>query len=75
LNEVAKAQEMKISNLEKFLETERSGRMASGILPGVDCESDFDDWRRRGVRYMSVKNDTNAMLWGFQAAIRKAGGQ
>ena len=46
--------------------------IAKGIPLGVYCESNFDDWRRRGVTYMSVKNDTNAMLWGFQAAIGKA---
>lgn len=46
--------------------------VAKGFLLGVYCESHFDDWRRRGVSYMSVRNDTNAMLWGFQASIRKA---
>lgn len=49
--------------------------VAKGILLGTYCESDFDGWRSRGVQYMSVKNDTNAMLAGFQAAIRKAGEQ
>ena len=46
-----------------------------GIPLGTYCESDFDEWRRRGVRYMSVKNDTNAMLDGFRSAIRKAFGR
>lgn len=46
--------------------------IAKGIPLGVYCESNFELWRKRGVRYMSVKNDTNAMLFGFQEAIRKA---
>lgn len=46
--------------------------VAKGLPLGVYCESNFADWRRRGVSYMSVKNDTNAMLWGFREAIRKA---
>ena len=49
--------------------------VAQGLLLGTYCESDFDVWRRRGVRYMSVKNDTNAMLDGFRSAIGKAGGR
>ena len=49
--------------------------VAKGILLGTYCEGDFDVWRRRGVRYMSVKNDTNAMLDGFRSAIGKAGGR
>ena len=49
--------------------------VAKGILLGTYCEGDFDVWRRRGVRYMSVKNDTNAMLDGFRSAIGKACGR
>lgn len=47
--------------------------VAKGIPLGVYCENDFAKWRARGVSYMSVKNDTNAMLDGFRAAIAKAG--
>ena len=49
--------------------------VAKGVLLGTYCESDFEVWRKRGVRYMSVKNDTNAMLDGFRSAIGKAGGR
>ena len=45
---------------------------AAGIPLGVYAECDFDLWKRRGVDYMAVKNDTNAMLWGFQEMIAKA---
>ena len=44
-----------------------------GILLGCYCEGDFETWRRRGVRYMSVKNDTSAMIDGWRAALAKAG--
>ena len=46
--------------------------VAKGIPLGVYCESGFADWRRRGVSYMSVKNDTNAMLWGFRESLKRA---
>lgn len=46
--------------------------VAKGILLGCYCESDFETWRGRGVSYMSVKNDTNAMLDGWRAALAKA---
>ena len=46
--------------------------VAKGVPLGVYCESGFAKWRARGVSYMSVKNDTNAMLDGFRAAIAKA---
>ena len=41
---------------------------AKGVLLGVYAENHFNDWLRRGVQYMGVKNDTNAMLAGFKAA-------
>jgi len=47
--------------------------VAKGLPLGTYCEGDFDLWRKRGVSYMSVKNDTNAMLEGFRAALGKAG--
>lgn len=48
--------------------------VAKGLPLGTYCECGFDLWRMRGVSYMSVKNDTNAMLDGFRSAIQKAGG-
>ena len=44
-----------------------------GLLLGCYCESNFETWRRRGVQYMSVKNDTNAMIDGWRGALKKAG--
>ena len=44
---------------------------AAGIPLGVYAECDFDLWKRRGVDYMAVKNDTNAMLDGARAMIAK----
>jgi 2-keto-3-deoxy-L-rhamnonate aldolase RhmA len=43
-----------------------------GILLGTYCESDFDVWLRRGVRYMGIKNDTGAMIDGWRGALLKA---
>ena len=43
-----------------------------GILLGTYAEGDFAKWRRRGVGYMSVKNDTNALLEGLRSAKAKA---
>lgn len=37
----------------------------SGKTLGVYAECMFDVWKRRGVDYLAVKNDTNAMLLGF----------
>ena len=45
---------------------------AAGALLGVYCECDFDLWKRRGVDYMAIKNDTNAMLEGARAMMAKA---
>jgi len=44
---------------------------AAGILLGVYTECDFDLWKRRGIDYLAVKNDTNAMLEGARAARAK----
>ena len=38
-----------------------------GILLGVYTECMFDVWKRRGVQYFSIKNDTNAMMLGFKS--------
>ena len=46
--------------------------VAKGILLGCYCEGDFESWRRRGVRYMGIKNDTGAILDGWLAALAKA---
>lgn len=43
-----------------------------GILLGCYTERDFDLWRKRGVQFMAIKNDTNAMMLGFQAMMEKA---
>ena len=43
----------------------------AGILLGVYTECDFDVWRRRGVQFMAIKNDTNAMLLGYQTMLGK----
>ena len=48
--------------------------VAKGVLLGCYCEGDFETWSRRGVRYMGVKNDTNAMLDGWRAALAAASG-
>jgi len=45
---------------------------AAGILLGVYTECDFDVWRRRGVQFMAIKNDTNALLLGYEAMKRQA---
>lgn len=42
---------------------------AKGILLGTYAETNYDEWLSRGVDYIAVKNDTNAMLAGFDAAI------
>ena len=49
--------------------------VSRGILLGCYAESDFELWRRRGVKYMSVKNDTNALLEGLRTAKSKAAGE
>ena len=44
---------------------------AADILLGVYTECDFDLWRRRGVQFMAIKNDTNALLLGYQTMRRQ----
>lgn len=44
----------------------------AGVLLGVYTECDFDIWKRRGVDYMAVKNDTNAMLMGARMMLEQA---
>ena len=46
--------------------------LAKGVLLGCYAEGDFDLRKRRGVQYMAIKNDTNAMLLGFQEMIKRA---
>ena len=43
-----------------------------GVLLGCYTESGFDTWRRRGVQFMAVKNDTGAMMMGFREMMRRA---
>lgn len=45
---------------------------AKGLLLGCYTEGDFDLWRKRGVQFMAIKNDTNAMMLGYQEMIRRA---
>ena len=45
-----------------------------GILLGCYTECDFDIWKKRGVQFMAVKNDTNAMMLGFRTMMEKARG-
>ncbi len=47
---------------------------AAGIPLGVYTECDFDVWRRRGVQFMAIKNDTSALLIGLQAMRQRAVG-
>ena len=47
---------------------------AKGIPLGVYTECMFDVWKKRGVQYFSIKNDTNALMLGFRQMIKEAGG-
>ncbi len=47
----------------------------AGILLGVYAETHFDAWTRRGVQFMAIKNDSNAMLLGYQEMMRRARGE
>jgi len=44
---------------------------AKGLLLGCYAECDFDIWKKRGVQFMGIKNDTNAMLLGFQTMMAR----
>ena len=44
----------------------------AGKILGAYTECDFEKWKRRGVQYMSIKNDTNAMLLGFAEMMKEA---
>ena len=48
---------------------------AKGLLLGCYTESDFDIWKKRGVQFMAIKNDTNAMTLGFHAMMARARGE
>ena len=43
-----------------------------GILLGCYTESAFDVWKRRGVQYMAIRNDTSAMFDGCRQQIARA---
>lgn len=45
---------------------------AAGVLLGVYAECMFDVWKARGVQFMAVKNDTNAMLLGYREMMARA---
>ena len=44
----------------------------AGILLGAYAEGNFDVWRRRGVQFLSIKNDTGALLLGYQMMRERA---
>ena len=48
---------------------------AKGILLGCYTESNFDVWKRRGVQYMAIRNDTSAMFEGCKLQIARARGE
>ena len=43
-----------------------------GLLLGCYAESGFDAWKRRGVQYMAVRNDTGAMFEGCRLQMARA---
>ena len=43
-----------------------------GVLLGCYTETDFDAWKRRGVQYMAIRNDTGAMLEGYELQKARA---
>ena len=43
-----------------------------GILLGCYTESGFDVWKRRGVQYMAIRNDTSAMFEGCKLQMARA---
>ncbi len=45
---------------------------AKGLMLGCYTECDFDLWKKRGVQFMAVKNDTNAMMLGFHEMLARA---
>jgi len=46
--------------------------LAASIPLGVYCECEFDAWKRRGVQFFGIKNDTNAMLLGYRTMMKRA---
>ena len=43
-----------------------------GILLGCYTESNFGVWKRRGVQYMAIRNDTSAMFEGCKLQMARA---
>ena len=43
-----------------------------GIMLGCYAEDNFDLWRRRGVQYMAIRNDTSAMFEGCRLQMARA---
>ncbi|MBO7741763.1 MAG: hypothetical protein J6S21_04340 [Victivallales bacterium] len=44
----------------------------AGLMLGVYTECDFDIWKKRGVNFMAIKNDTGAMINGFRFMLKRA---
>ena len=44
----------------------------AGVLLGAYTECDFDLWRRRGVQFLSIKNDTGSLLLGYKTMRERA---
>ena len=40
-----------------------------GIMLGCYTECDFEVWKRRGVQFMGIENDTKAMMAGYRERI------
>ena len=43
-----------------------------GIILGCYTEGNFDVWKRRGVQYMAIRNDTGAMFEGYELQKARA---
>ena len=46
-----------------------------GLLLGCYTEGNFDVWKRRGVQFMAIRNDTSAMFEGCKLQIARARGE
>lgn len=44
---------------------------ASGKILGAYAEGDYDLWKKRGIQYIGIVNDTGALLNGLQAMKQK----
>lgn len=55
-----------VSVLDEICRKARS----AGLILGAYAECNYDQWKKRGIQYISLKNDTNALLAGLQAAMK-----